>query len=288
MQNRRQPLTRKKSIAQFAETMEQNDEKELIEIFKMCDINKDGSLSKKELQNALKQMEINHTEKEFNSLFDQLDINKDGQINFNEFVNGLKWMKKAKTIQPNNLSRKSSFVALLENFNDKETKSFKELFDLCDTKKRGYLDKAGISELFKNLNLEYSGNELENFFTSIDTNGDGKISFNEFLNSMSWLQKGMNINSQNDEDTILTEISDSQRYEILKNYVSSLLNEGLTQALDDFNQNKHHTTKAILKILDVPCLKTLENSIGQVIPQSAISTYDTLNKKIEEKKKQKK
>ena len=61
-----------------------NVKKEDMETFHKIDTNRDGALSKSELEAALGVRRVSRVD--FNSLFSLTDLNSDGQINFFEFV----------------------------------------------------------------------------------------------------------------------------------------------------------------------------------------------------------
>ena len=51
--------------------------------------------------------------------------------------------------------------------------------------------------------------------------------------------------------------------------------------------NKHHTTKAVLKLLDIPLLETLDSSVGGLLDSEIKELNKNIQQKIENKKKQK-
>jgi len=154
------------------------------------------------------------------------------------------------------------------------------LWDTLDVKKLGYLQKQQLATLMTNLGLQYTEHEFANFFESLDVNGDGKINFEEFISGLRWLQKGVAINNS-------AQVSTEQKLEILQNYLTNLVKEGLSLANTEFDNNKHHTTKAILKIIDIPLLETIESSVGTIMTEEAKQIHQTLNQKIDKKKNKK-
>jgi len=61
----------------------------LKELFQLCDEDKNGTISKKELKSVMNELGVPTDESEVNLLFKRLDINNDGSITFSEFVKGL-------------------------------------------------------------------------------------------------------------------------------------------------------------------------------------------------------
>ena len=59
-------------------------EEELLEIFKMIDIDGSGKISKQEIKRAMKKDDI--SEKTLDKLIKEFDLNGDGEIDYNEFL----------------------------------------------------------------------------------------------------------------------------------------------------------------------------------------------------------
>lgn len=73
------------------------EKSELVEIFKIFDINNDGILSLKEFQMAIKKTHLGFSNQDIDYLFIELDENRNGTIEYSEFVHGL--MKKKAFLQ---------------------------------------------------------------------------------------------------------------------------------------------------------------------------------------------
>ena len=106
--------------------------------------------------------------KEFwNHVFDIFDTSKDGNINFQEFILGMTMINKGPIEE-----------------------KLKYAFKLFDTDGNGILDYKEISQLVSKILIvsgrlntkgEKDNNKIEEFFKSMDQNGDGQISLEEFI-----------------------------------------------------------------------------------------------------------
>ncbi|CAD8200201.1 unnamed protein product [Paramecium octaurelia] len=63
---------------------------------------------------------------------------------------------------------------------DQTKEQIQEYFNAFDKDGSGFIDKEEIKELAKNVGLDWSDHKLEKIISALDTNGDGKISFEEF------------------------------------------------------------------------------------------------------------
>ena len=61
----RPKIEKKKSIVDFADSITNDEEVMMKELFQMCDSNKDGCLSKEELRKVMMQLNIYQSEAEF-------------------------------------------------------------------------------------------------------------------------------------------------------------------------------------------------------------------------------
>lgn len=129
-------------------------------MFKKLDKNKDGSLSKEELQQGITEIcgDFQFHDFDWDELVNQLDTDKDGTINYTEFISAA--FSKKKVI-------------------DEEV--IKKAFDFIDRDKNGYLTRDELAVVFTKGQL--SGNSLQvldHLIKEADYNDDGKLSFKEF------------------------------------------------------------------------------------------------------------
>ena len=66
--------------------VENQEKKELEEIFKRIDKDNNGVLSKEEIKQALEESELSADDNDVDSLFDAIDTDKSGFIDYSEFL----------------------------------------------------------------------------------------------------------------------------------------------------------------------------------------------------------
>jgi len=143
--------------------MTDKDKAQMNTLFKQFDTNGDGQLGPNEISAMMKQLGLNQNEaKEW---MRSVDDNGDGIISVDEFA-------------------EAAVVSNLAKADDKEAKAY---FDLFDTDKNGYVDSKEIEKLCNFLTPDAA----KQLINDVDANGDGKISFGEWLNAMKDINKKM-------------------------------------------------------------------------------------------------
>jgi calcium-dependent protein kinase len=148
----------KKSVLRFiASRVNNNEIKNLREIFVAMDSNGDGFLTYEELQSAFGKMNVNDVD--LKELFDGMDNNKNGFINYTEFL-----------------------AATIDEVSFLTEEKLLEAFRIYDEDKSG---KISIDELNKVLHTnEIDLNAIKDSIKEINTNGDGEIDYVEFCKLM--------------------------------------------------------------------------------------------------------
>ncbi|CAD8143647.1 unnamed protein product [Paramecium octaurelia] len=148
------------------ELVHKDDKKVLNQIFRKIDKDNNGTISKDELKIALLQIySKNQVDEKVDKIFDFLDVNQSGSLDFSEFV---------------------AATCKLQDIDDK----IRVAFDVLDKNKDGYIT---LDELFRFIGREDCDNDCKEIFNQFDQNGDDKISFVEFSQTV---QKYVNICKQ--------------------------------------------------------------------------------------------
>jgi Ca2+-binding EF-hand superfamily protein len=142
------------------------------ELFDVIDEDGSGTLSKDEVAKLMEQMGSRITSmmggtKKLDEAFAEMDPNADGTVTFDEF---LVWYKR-------------SHPETLEDMNAQ----VRFYFDLFDEDGSGTLDKAEVGKVMSKLGIKKGGvffgrnKKLDNAFAEMDPNGDGSVTYEEFL-----------------------------------------------------------------------------------------------------------
>eukprot|EP00578_Thalassiosira_sp_NH16_P021397 CAMPEP_0181101490 /NCGR_PEP_ID=MMETSP1071-20121207/13782_1 /TAXON_ID=35127 /ORGANISM="Thalassiosira sp., Strain NH16" /LENGTH=548 /DNA_ID=CAMNT_0023184345 /DNA_START=50 /DNA_END=1696 /DNA_ORIENTATION=+ len=121
--------------------------------FDKFDEKKDGVISMEEFKLAL--AEFNYTDEELAGMFSQMDVNNNGVILYTEFL-----------------------AATLEMHGRVEEKRLAEAYDHIDDDDSGYISKENLIKL---LGEDVLPSRVEKLIREVDQDGDGMISFEEFL-----------------------------------------------------------------------------------------------------------
>jgi len=146
----------------LAENMGDQPKKKIKEQFDKLDVNGDGSLDKTELQKLLRtlgQTQEDDIPEEAEKMIMEADATgtQDGEIDFEEFATI--WQRKLLSVNDNYI---------------------KAVFQVIDHDKSGWVEIHELTDVFENVNAT----ELSEVLKEVDTDGDGKISFDEFKDAM--------------------------------------------------------------------------------------------------------
>ena len=149
---------------EFIELLTEQEICELHEAFNIFDVESDGSIDSKQLiilMNSLKQYP---SKKELDKILDEFNIDKNGLIYFNQF---LKIMAKR-----------------LKDIKEDEDRHLKNLFSSLDRNNNGLISIHEIRYIVTHSNENISEKDIETIMKEADTDGDGLISFEEFMTIM--------------------------------------------------------------------------------------------------------
>uniref|UniRef100_A0AAF5I248 EF-hand domain-containing protein n=1 Tax=Strongyloides stercoralis TaxID=6248 RepID=A0AAF5I248_STRER len=136
-------------------------DEELIDAFKLLDVDQDGELSRHEMCVLLRTINIEPTKNELDFIFEEIDIEDRGKITLDEFVNYMK----------------NPFKALFTK--DQIEEIFKDVVE-----SEGGITLDSVKEVVKDYLDDGSMMILEKLFIKADVHNDGVISVNEFLKLM--------------------------------------------------------------------------------------------------------
>ena len=162
-------LIKKISLLFIASRLEDNEIKDLRQIFSAFDTDKDGQISLQELKQGLYKLNSIHSyEKDIENLFKSIDVDKNFRIDYTEFL--------AATIS--------------EKIYLKKERLF-ETFCMLDKDNDGKITKEELIEILKTEKSKEK--QIEKYIKVADTNGDGIIDYKEFLQFMGVNEETMEI-----------------------------------------------------------------------------------------------
>ncbi|CAI9274786.1 unnamed protein product [Lactuca saligna] len=134
---------------------------ELREIFRSFDRNNDGSLTQLELGSLLRSLGLTPSPDQLDALIQKADTNSNGLVEFSEFV---------ALVAPELLPAKSPYT----------DDQMKQLFKMFDRDGNGYITAAELAHSMAKLGHALTAEELTGMIKEADTDGDGRINFQEF------------------------------------------------------------------------------------------------------------
>ncbi|XP_011018506.1 PREDICTED: probable calcium-binding protein CML11 [Populus euphratica] len=149
------------SIKKPAVKLDDEQIAELREIFRCFDRNNDGSLTQLELGSLLRSLGLKTRPDQLETLNQKADTNSNGLIEFSEFV---------ALVAPELLPEKSPY----------SEEQLKHLFKMFDRDGNGFITAAELAHSMAKLGHALTAEELTGMIKEADTDGDGRISFEEF------------------------------------------------------------------------------------------------------------
>ena len=144
------------------EDIPQDRRKELQEAFEIFDLNKDGSISKKELENILRSLNEDPEEEEIQQLLDEVDVDGNGEIDFEEFV---------------------ALMGKIQKEIDLEAEIV-NAFKVFDKEENDLISITDLRHILSNLNEFMSEDEIDDMLFEADSDYDGFINYKDFLKNL--------------------------------------------------------------------------------------------------------
>ena len=144
------------------EDIPQDRRKEYQEAFEMFDVNKDGAISKKELEHILRSLNEDPDEEEIQQLLDEVDVDGNGEIDFEEFVALMGKRQKQ-------IDLEAEIVNAFKVFDKEEN----DLISITD-----------LRHILSNLNEFMSEDEIDDMLFEADSDYDGFINYKDFLKNL--------------------------------------------------------------------------------------------------------
>ena len=135
---------------------------EFKEAFSLFDQDGDGTIATSRLGTVMRSLGQNPTEAELQDMLNEVDADRNGTIDFPEFLTMM--------------ARKMQDVDSEEDL--------REAFKVFDMDRDGFISPWELRHVMTNLGGELTDEEAEEMFSNADIDGDGRISFEEFVKMM--------------------------------------------------------------------------------------------------------
>lgn len=161
------------------------------DVFRLFDVDSSGLITRQEFQKGLDNMEIGFTPYEIDQILDALDIDRDNRINFREFSSILM----EEPILPGSArspvrTQSRPEVAVQDEADKKLAEVIKTIaqsgidlqraFNVFDKNGDGFISRPEFTQIFNDMKLGLTTQQINAMLAKVDTSGDGKISFEEF------------------------------------------------------------------------------------------------------------
>ena len=137
---------------------------ELHEAFNMFDVDSDGSIETNQLGMLMNSLSQYPTKEELEQLIKETDVDNTNQIYFNQFL--------------------KIIAKRIKNVEVDENKYLKKLFSTLDRNQNNLISIHEIRYIVTHSGKNISEKDIETIMKEADTDGDGYISFEEFLTIM--------------------------------------------------------------------------------------------------------
>ena len=133
---------------------------EIERAFNMFDTNDNGKMEREEFIQCIQKICPNFSLKLVNEWYDQVDKDKNGYLDVDEFT---------------------CVIREIEHITNKDN-IFIQMWKIYDADQNGVLDKDEFTKMWRSLFPEITDENLEKLFKKIDEDGNGTISYIEYMN----------------------------------------------------------------------------------------------------------
>lgn len=163
-------LDRKASIIDESTGITRTQMKEFREAFRLFDKDGDGTITKEELGRVMRSLGQFARVEELQDMLQEVDSDGDGNVSFEEFVSIL--------------SKSTSGGGGGSSSAEQEERELRDAFRVFDKHNRGYICASDLRAVLQCLGEDLSEEEIEDMIKEVDSDGDGRIDFLEFVRAL--------------------------------------------------------------------------------------------------------
>ena len=161
------------------------NEASLKRLFSRFDKDNSGKLSRQEMKRVFTELGIKSTDAEMSEVLLGLDRSNDGLCSYEEFVRIAFPSSGLSSARPGSTSPLATLLTerlrtMIQRAAGSE-RELRALFTKFDTQNTGRITRAKFQKAFANMGLSAPAKEVQELVDSLDTNGDGMVSYGEFV-----------------------------------------------------------------------------------------------------------
>uniref|UniRef100_K1R028 Sulfhydryl light chain n=1 Tax=Magallana gigas TaxID=29159 RepID=K1R028_MAGGI len=152
-------------------------EEEMRNAFKIFDKDGSGKIDAKELRHAMKSLGETMTDEEVDEMIKAADQDSDGKVDYSE---SQKISVPYNGILPINIKQVPQYSPIPSKLPEEIKQEFREAFELFDKDGSGYINSRELLTVMRAFKQDPTKAEVQHLMQELDTNGNGKIEYEEF------------------------------------------------------------------------------------------------------------